>query len=516
MPTLGSAEVVRVRNETSDRLANVRTWSDELIASTGLPVIDKPFITIGGGSGSFVMVDLLRISGVPADRIAVLTTLQYPWQNYEYLVRVSQIPEQGRLRSDSASCPDNIWAYPSYAFREAFAARTVGGFLKPFWSVLTENILSDYWTPKSIQMFHALKREADRIGYWDCVVPSQVMMVHRREGGGYYTLATKVGDASQVLYRSRFVYLAVGYPGLRFLDDLQEYRQNYGDHHRVVHAYEPHEHVYQELARRGGTVVVRGAGIASSQILDRLISDRDETGSDVTIVHVIRTYVDKAHGPSLWMRRRGRDGWAYQGFNWPKSTWGGQGKDKSYKLEGEERAAFLRSMGGATTARRKRWREQLARGRREGFYQVYAGTVEKVVPGAPGSVVLSVHPNDGAEPFDLPANFIIDATGLEADIAEHPVLADLLRHRNASRNPLGRLDVERSFELRGARSGPGRIYAAGATTLGGYLAGVDTFLGLQISALEATDDLAQQGFCDYIGIRRSFTQWLKWIRNVAP
>jgi hypothetical protein len=117
---------------------------------------------------------------------------------------------------------------------------------------------------------------------------------------------------------------------------------------------------------------------------------------------------------------------------------------------------------------------------------------------------------------EISADFIIDCTGLEADISEHRVLADLLEHSGASRNPVGRLDVERTFELRGTASGTGAIYASGATTLGGYFPGVDTFLGLQIAAQEITDDLARRGFCRRIGPVRSTRQWLRWARGVEP
>jgi hypothetical protein len=117
---------------------------------------------------------------------------------------------------------------------------------------------------------------------------------------------------------------------------------------------------------------------------------------------------------------------------------------------------------------------------------------------------------------EVAADFVIDCTGLEADIAEHRVLADLLAHSGAGRNPLGRLDVERSFELRGSASGPGVMYASGATTLGGYFPGVDTFLGLQVAAQEIADDLARRGFCRRIGTFRSIRQWLRWARNRQP
>ena len=47
---------------------------------------------------SFVLVDYLRIAGVPTDQIRVLSTLDHPWRTYEYLTRVSQIPRAERSR----------------------------------------------------------------------------------------------------------------------------------------------------------------------------------------------------------------------------------------------------------------------------------------------------------------------------------------------------------------------------------------------------------------------------------
>jgi len=108
---------------------------------------------------------------------------------------------------------------------------------------------------------------------------------------------------------------------------------------------------------------------------------------------------------------------------------------------------------------------------------------------------------------------VVDCTGLEADIREHRVLADLLDHGGAGRNPLGRMDVERSFELRGTRSEPGRMYLSGSAANGGYFPGVDTFLGLQIAAQEIADDLAALGFCAPLGPVRSTREWWKWVRG---
>jgi len=139
------------------------------------------------------------------------------------------------------------------------------------------------------------------------------------------------------------------------------------------------------------------------------------------------------------------------------------------------------------------------------------GVVEKVMPGPNNTLVSFVTGKNGAQQIN--SNYIIDCTGLEADISEHRVLADMLEHGGAGRNPLGRLEVERHFEIKGTASGDGALYASGAICLGGYFPGVDTFLGLQVAAQEITDDLARKGFGKKIGPLRSTTQWLKWVFN---
>ena len=184
------------------------------------------------------------------------------------------------------------------------------------------------------------------------------------------------------------------------------------------------------------------------------------------------------------------------------------------RLEGEQRAAEYKLMGGTNTPWRRRWQQQMNEGRAAGWYRVLEGTVDQMKVRDDGMVVSQVKTGHGT--VEIAADFVIDCTGLEADIAEHRVLADLLEHSGAGRNPVGRLDVERTFELRGASSGAGAMYASGASTLGGYFPGVDTFLGLQIAAQEITDDLARRGFCRKIGLGRSTQQWLRWVAGRQP
>ena len=378
--------------------------------------------------------------------------------------------------------------------------------------VLGEPIFADYWTPKAGQAFDTMEKEYHRIRYPEMVLKGQVRMVRRRIGGGYFTILTPPEGATRtkrVAFRSSYVHIAVGYPGLKFLPDLMDYRETHRDFSSVVNAYEPHEQIYERLHRAPGTVLVRGGGIVASRVLQRLIDDRDAGGLSTQILHVFRTFVDGAHGPNLWMRRRGGDGWAYQGFNYPKSVWGGQLKARVRKLEGQERADLYSIFGGTNTPQRRSWQAQMRRGRQEGWYRPFQGEIATMEPGPHGTVQVVLKTTTG--PARTQVTGVIDCTGLEADIREHRVLADLLDHSGAGRNPLRRLDVERTFEVRGTRSEPGRLYASGTATLGGYFPGVDTFLGLQIAAQEIADDLAGQGFCQKLGPTRSVNQWWKWV-----
>lgn len=489
-------------------------WTDEMVARAGIPMFDVPFVSVGGGMGSFVTVDYLRVAGgVPASDIRVLSNIPYPWKTYEYLARMSQIPRHDRIRSDAASRPDNLWGFPSYALQEAVRERS----LRPLARVLVEPVFAHFYTPRLAAVLEGIEREAHRIRYWDMLVRGEVHLVRRRLGGGYFALIAPhlhgpeeqgLPAAQPIVFRCRDVHIAVGYSGLRFLPELQGLRTTANDFHHVVNAYENHEHVYDALRMRPGRVLVRGAGIVASRVLERLMLDRAEFGLQTEIVHLLRTYVGGNHGPHMWARRTGHGGFAYQGFNYPKSVWGGQLRARMHNLDGQERVKVYEEIGGTTTAWRSHWQRQLRDGRKQGWYHTQAGTIANLrLDGE--TVVASLDTPDG--PRQLTADYVIDCTGLDGDVAEHRVLGDLLRHGGARRNPLGRLDVERSFELRGAASGEGRVYVTGAASYGGYFAGVDTFLGLQIAAQEVVDDIAGRGYCRRLGPVSSTIGWLRWV-----
>ncbi len=201
-----------------------------MVARQGIPVVDTPIATIGGGLGSFAFVDTLRIAGVPANAISVLADGDLPERTYRYLATNSQIPDVERLRSDAGSTIDNIWGFPSYAFREAASARGLGPRLAPLWSVFSEPFGADYYTPRAGDVYRSVTRESERIGWSSMRRRGAVRVVRRRSGGGYFSILTPPpaeGGPKRVAYRSRVAHLAVGYPGVKFLPDLQAYRERH-------------------------------------------------------------------------------------------------------------------------------------------------------------------------------------------------------------------------------------------------------------------------------------------------
>lgn len=485
-----------------------RVWSD--VDIEGLPTQDVPFVSVGGGLASFTLVDMLRSNAVPTAEIRVVTPGASPVEGFRYLARASQIADHDRLRSDSSARLDNVWGFPGYALEEALARRT----LRPLWKVFAEPVGSEYYTPVSGHVYASAEREAERIGWRDMAVRGHAVLVRPRREGGFCTLVA-AEDQSCSVVRSRYVHLGLGYPALRLVADLARYRALHGDSFSAVSAYEPHENVYRLLARSGGTVLVRGAGITASRVIQRLIDERDASGRDIRILHLVRRVGSAAS--TRPRRRRSADAFDYQTFNFPKGAAGGQLAQHLHDLGDSERLAALAVLGGTTTPRRRLWQRQLRRATDDGYYRLLVGTVTDI-DGLPG-VGLRISITDADTPaigVTVDTDVMIDCTGLRGEAAHHPLLADLLDHDLARTNAISRLEVDEHFEVREARNGPARLYATGAMTLGSRIGPVDSFWGLTQAALCVCDDLAGQDFCARMGIRRSISGWYRWVTGRQP
>ncbi|HBE16652.1 MAG TPA: hypothetical protein DEG17_16895 [Cyanobacteria bacterium UBA11149] len=490
------------------------------IHATGLEVNEVDYLSIGGGLGSFIWADFLRIYGVKSDRIAALGIDEKPYSRYKQLCLNSQIPLHERLRSNSDSCPDNIWGFPSYALREAWHdlfKGHLGASLRYLWQVFAEPTFAQTYTPRAENVFNSIDREMARIG-WSKIFRYGSVRAIRATDDGRYALAysrTTTGKRDRAFVLARYLHIATGYPAIKFLPDLQAYREKTNDFDSVVNAYEPHDRIYQTLERNGGTVMIRGRGIVASRVVQRVYEARLRN-PQIRLIHLMRS--PKPQGNKFGKAQRiVENHYEFQPFNWPKACWGGELREMLEKADPEARKHLLSDWGGTTTAARRDWRHIVAEGIRLGWYTVEFGDVERVEKEGT-AIVTYIKNKEYKGQMRLEADFIIDATGLDANVTASPLLNDLVENYKLPLNFLNRLTVSNDFELVEMRQSRGRIYAGGAITLGGPQAAVDSFLGLQYSGLCSVDALAQ---IKAPGITRlnfiaSLVQWLKWVTNQSP
>ncbi|MBE9227288.1 FHA domain-containing protein [Phormidium sp. LEGE 05292] len=491
--------------------------------ASGNAVDEVNYTAVGAGLGSFFWVDLLRISGVETNQIVALGLEEKPYARYQRLCLNSQILPHERLRSNSDSCPDNIWGWPSYALREAWHYLTKGkvsNALGYLWQVFAEPTFTQTYTPRSGNVFASIDREAQRIG-WEQIFRNGSVRAIRKTTDGRYAIAysrrrSSTAPPDRAFLITQFVHLATGYPAIQFLPDLQAYRQQTNDFKSVVNAYEDHHHVYEYLENQGGTVLIRGRGIVASRIIQRIYEARQHN-KYISILHLMRS--PKPQGNKFASaQRQVENHYEFQPFNWPKACWGGDLREMLEKASPQERKALLKQWGGTTTADRKDWKRIVNQGIKEGWYQITFGEVEKVERDAHNRTVTYIQEQGLKGQIRLEADFIIDATGLDAQVIASPLLNDLVKQYNLPLLDNGRLAVANDFEIVEMRNQRGRIYASGAITLGNSYAAVDSFLGLQYAALCAVDSLAtvKAPKLHKLNLITSFIQWLKWAINQSP
>jgi pSer/pThr/pTyr-binding forkhead associated (FHA) protein len=186
-----------------------------------LPFRETTYLAVGGGIGSFAWADHLRIYGVPVNLVSALGPEPLPIGRYQRLCRNSQIPGHERLRSNSESCPDNIWGWPTYGLREIWHSMVhgeIGNAMHVAKKVFGEPVLTDTYTPRSGDVFKAVEREARRIG-WDHIFHyGRALAIRKTDDGRYvvtYTWTNQHGQSLQQFAVARYVHLAMGYPGIR-------------------------------------------------------------------------------------------------------------------------------------------------------------------------------------------------------------------------------------------------------------------------------------------------------------
>lgn len=484
--------------------------------ATGLTVETIDYAAIGGGFGSFAWVDLLRIAGVRSEQIAILSPEKSVHGRYHQLCLNAHVSGHERLRSSSEACPDNIWGFPSYGTREAIQNLARGKLWQCgqiFWQLLTEPLLDNSYGPTDEQVLKSVDREAARIG-WQRMLRYALVQSIRQTDDGRYAILFNQGDRFAIVLAS-YIHLATGYPAVAFLPDLQEYRQTTKDFTLVVNAYEHHDNIYDKLASRGGTVLLRGAGIIACRILQRIYQVRRlHREQEIQVIHLWPEA--KTQGQEYGLTQRAvQHNYEFQALEWPKACWGGSYKMLLEASTPEQQAQLLAAWEGATIPQRRDWLKILTGGLGKGWYRMVTGEVQSVTPHLQGKG-LTIYLKNAAAP--LTTDYVIDATGLAGTAMDNNLLADLVQQYQLPLNSRSQLTVTPEFAIAPLANDRGRVYGAGTITAGGSYGPVDSFLGLQYAALAAVCDLTDG---DAPGLKkltgwRSANQWLRWLLNRSP
>ena len=490
------------------------------LRKSGVPLDECKYLALGGGMGSFIWVDHLRIYGVGAQDIAAIGFDPKPYGRFRRLCLNSQIPEIERLRSDSSSTPDNIWGWPGYAPREIWwdlARGRFGHAAKLLWTIFGEPTFADTYTPIAGRLYESVETEAARIG-WHKIWRYGRIRALRMTDDGRYVLAysqTSGGGHVHKFMLASYVQVALGYPGIKLLPDLMDYRKRTQDFKGVVNAYEDHEQVYQSLLKNGGTVMLRGRGIVASRILQRIHELRQKNPA-IQVVHLNRTPILEGHKFQR-ARRKVRNHWEIQPLNFPNASIGGRLRDMLEDADAETRQALINDWGGTTTADRADWQRIVDEGLSQGWMKLVFGAVRSVDRRG-AKIVTSLHLADGQPDTELETDFVIDATGLNASLDSNPILKDLLGTYGLGRNIKDRVRVTRYFEMDEMRNQGGVVMVAGAMAFGGPFAAVDSFAGMQFCARRSLELLRQLGApgVQKLTPARSINQFLKWARGVQP
>ncbi|MER7558934.1 hypothetical protein ABTZ46_18470 [Nocardioides sp. NPDC126508] len=452
-----------------------------------------PIVSIGGGLGSFALADRLRIGGVGTDDIRVVSLHRQPDQAFADACRDSGMGPRDRLRSESSARIDNLWGFPGYAAREARETNSPGLMLRS----LVEPVLGRPYAPTVGLVQHAVKEESARIGWNKMTVRGMALRVQRQPDGGYVVIVRRRGNRRDLALVCDYVHLAIGPFGPKLTPEAVGFRLEHPYPQRLVHAYEQHSEVYDELAEHGGSVLVRGSGIASSRVLQRLIEDRERSGKDVHIWQLFRSYDDDGCG------------FTHHPYDFPKAAVGGQVRDTMRRLDEKGRIELSEKLGATSTPYRAEWAEPLRRARAEGWYDALAGEVQQFV--ALNDQVRARIRLADKDTYQLDVDYVIDATGMDQRADNHPLISDMVQQGIAEVNDLGCLRVGDDFVVAGSENHSGAIFASGMNVRGGPLGPVDSFLGLQSAALSIADVLADHGLGDRLTPARSVRQWWKWM-----
>lgn len=449
-------------------------------------ITETKYVTIGGGIGSFVFVDYLRIVGIPHSQIAVITDSKKPYEQFRNYCENSGIGPNDRIRSDSSGRPDNIWGFPGFAVSEAIEELRWGNLFKSFslfYQIFTEPILRDFYSPKSSLLFNSMDRESKRINWDSMKLPGKALFIRKTTDDRLVIFVEEGKKISAVI--ANFLHLSLGHKGKR-----SKLPQN----KRISFIYEDHDDLINDLKNNGGKIVILGRGIAAARIIEKLLNFNKDN------LEVISLFRDEESKDSDFrkIKRANFNGWKLQYFNWPRSAFGGS-------LSSKKQSFHIWST--PTTPPRREWISLLNKSLQNGLYKIEIGDIQKITETHLGLLIEISKENLLRE---LHAQYIIDCTGFDDSIFSNELYSDLQKTYRLPLTTVNGFEVNNSFEIEKLKSENSRVFITGTSASGNHYGPVDSFFGQGFASYKIVESI---GLFKKFNFIDSIFAWGKWIMN---
>ena len=261
-----------------------------------------------------------------------------------------------------------------------------------------------------------------------------------------------------------YVHVAIGYPGLKFLPDLQRLPRELPrlrQRRQRLRAARAHLRAAAAAAGHRGDPRRRHRRLARAAAADR--RPGRGSGLQTQIVHVFRTYVTGSHGPNICAcAARAATAGPTRASTTRSRCGAASSRPRCASSKARSGPTLYKLMGGTNTPKRRRWQAQMQAGPRR-----RAGTAP--LPGEVDDDASPARQRHRQVQLKTATGPVAGAGRLSSSTAPgwRPTSASTgcsptcstTAGRAATR--CGRLDVERNFEVLGTRSEPGTLYASG-------------------------------------------------------
>jgi len=181
-----------------------------------------------------------------------------------------------------------------------------------------------------------------------------------------------------------------------------------------------------------------------------------------------------------------------------------------------KRRQLAKSWSAASTPPRTQWLRDLKKAVASQSYRTVYGQIARIEPEAARLAIQITPASKAAEnPFTIQADYLIDCSGFDDQIAHHFIYTDLTATYQLPTTPAGSLQVSANFEVEALSTPIGKVIVSGSGAAGNHYGPVDSFLGHQYAAVKTIESLS---LLPWTKIRQlnpvgSVRAWLQWLFN---